>query len=155
MVGPSPLSNAFHQQRHTDYIDNDLGLAENGGVYPEHWIEENLEEEESKYVAWNEIYEPEHVESARSVSRFSSSTTKSSVKPPRSIWRKIRGRNETWAGSFKAVILSSWVNIFILVIPVLWTLHFLKMISHATSFACTLVLLALSSLLSSSSFVLS
>lgn len=144
MVGPSPLSNVFRQQRPpTDYIDNDLGLAENGGVHPGHWIEENLEEEEGKYVAWNEIYEPEPVEeSARSVSRFSSSTTKSSVIPSRSVWRKIRGRNETWARSLKAVILSSWVNIFILVVPVLWTLHFLHMISHVTSFACTLVLLA-------------
>jgi Ca2+:H+ antiporter len=130
-----PFVNSHPQRPADSAVHNiDLGLAENGGVQGD-WREGD--EETGKYVPWTELYEPS--ESVRSQSRFSSSTTTSTRKP--SIWRKIRGKNETWSRSLKAVILSSWVNIFILVVPVLWTLHFLNLISHVTSFALSFLAL--------------
>ncbi|KAJ3936922.1 MAG: hypothetical protein NXY57DRAFT_1034960 [Lentinula lateritia] len=106
----------------------DLGVLENGGLQSS-WSPER--EEEDKYAPWQVPSLPyEYSESARS--RFSNSTTTSIRKT--TIWQRIRGCNVGWLSSFEAIIFSSWVNIFILVVPVLWILHFLDMISHVTSF---------------------
>ncbi|KAJ3990325.1 hypothetical protein F5890DRAFT_1481072 [Lentinula detonsa] len=106
----------------------DLGALENGRMQSA-WSPERAEED--KYVPWQAPSLPyEYSESARS--RFSNSTTTSIHKT--TIWQRIRGSNVGWLSSFEAIIFFSWVNIFILAVPVLWILHFLDMISHVTSF---------------------
>ncbi|KAJ4472163.1 hypothetical protein J3R30DRAFT_3709617 [Lentinula aciculospora] len=106
----------------------DLGMLENGGLRSS-WSPERAEED--KYVPWQLPSLPyEYSESARS--RFSNSTTTSIRKT--TMWQRIQGYRVGWLSSFEAIIFFSWVNIFILVVPVLWILHFLDMISHVTSF---------------------
>ncbi|KIK65592.1 hypothetical protein GYMLUDRAFT_39072 [Collybiopsis luxurians FD-317 M1] len=106
----------------------DLGLVESGTLRSS-WSPER--EEEEKYFPWNALsLSYDQSESVRS--RFSSSSTGSIRKP--TVLEKIRDENVGWLNSIHAILFSSWVNIFLLIIPVLWTMHFLHLISHLTTF---------------------
>ncbi|KAF5370031.1 hypothetical protein D9758_001349 [Tetrapyrgos nigripes] len=51
-------------------------------------------------------------------------------------------------GSLRAIVLSSWLNIFLLALPTVWTLHLLDKISHWLTFTlCFVSLIPLSKLL--------
>ncbi|KAF5393657.1 hypothetical protein D9757_000296 [Collybiopsis confluens] len=107
----------------------DLGLVESGALRSA-WNPER-EEGEDKSGSWRAhslSYDP----SGSVRSRFSTSSAGSIRKP--TILEKIRGENIGWLNSLHAILFSSWVNILILVIPVLWTLRFLELVSDLITF---------------------
>ncbi|KAJ3723349.1 hypothetical protein C8R42DRAFT_665951 [Lentinula raphanica] len=124
-------ANSYPQRPSDPPLQNiDLGVLENGGMRNA-WTPERAEED--KYAHWQVPSLPyEYSESARS--RFSSSTTASISRKKTTIWQRIRAYEIGWISSLEAIIFCSWVNIFILVVPILWILHFLDLISHVTSF---------------------
>lgn len=124
-------TNFHHEQPDSPPLHTvDLGALEDGNSWS------NKGEEDDYGLPYD--YSESGRASAMS-SRFSSSSTSSLRR--RSIWQKIRGKNAGWLKSMEAIVFFSWVNIFILVVPILWVLHFMHLIPHLVSFGLSFLAL--------------